>query len=693
MSSFFYCILVFSFLISPPTISANDAESSSRTLDQDVQEMKEYVVSDTQLPSVGKSILSVPSKVTLITAEDIRKSGAKTVQEAIQSATGIVFYNQIGNNFQQNIGLRGFSADPVPAISVFVDGMRMNEPGFNTINWDLIPYETIEKIEILPGPTALFGKNALAGVVKITTKKGAKKQQITAETLVGSFQRERYSLNTSGPVGEKVNYFFNFSRETEDGFRDETNARISRFFGKISLRPTTTTDVDISYSYVSDRLLQAGTLTLAQAVANRNQNTSPGDFVDSENNVVRVNASQKLPLGLVASGNAFYRKLSRQGFVNSGGGFTVNSLGKTEVRGGVLQLTHEGSIFQKKNVLVVGGEYTRNDFATRGVAFGTPNNTATEEDIVGLYIQDTLDIFPNIILTGGFRFDHDEINFMDKLTPSINQSSRFGRITSRAGITYIVQPGTSVYFSFSEGFRIPTPQEMFATIGTSNPNLKPIRSQNFEVGAKANLGAFATITLALYQINSRDEIFFTCTVCMFGDPNNDGMNRNINKARRRGFEVTFKGWIGKYFDGIVNYTFTESQFRSGFNISTSEVIDVGDSLPLVPKNRLSVTANLHPTPNWTLSLSGLYVSNQIFLNDAGNTRTPLQGYYVLNGRVAYERAVPGGIFKGFIMVNNILDNEYYSYGIFSTFSGANVVPAAPIGVFGGMSYEFNAFPG
>ncbi len=44
------------------------------------------------------------------------------------------------------------------------------------------------------------------------------------------------------------------------------------------------------------------------------------------------------------------------------------------------------------------------------------------------------------------------------------------------------------------------------------------------------------------------------------------------------------------------------------------------------------------------------------------------------------------------MVNNMLDTEYFSYGIFSTFSGTNVVPAAPIAVFGGLSYEFNAFP-
>jgi len=669
------------------------ADSSPNLEDQEVPQLKEYVVSDTQLPSVGKPILSVPSKVTLITAEDIQKSGAKTTQEAIQSATGIIFYNQNGNNFQQNIGLRGFSADPVPAISVFVDGMRVNEPGFNTINWDLIPFEIIEKIEILPGPTALFGKNALAGVVQITTKKGSQIRQATGDTLWGSFQRERYTVNTSGPVNEKTDYYFNFSRETENGFRDESNARISRFFGKIGFHPTAKTDIDVSYTYVKDRLLQAGTLNEAQAAANRNQNVSPGDFSQSEQNMLRVNGQQKLPLGLSLSGNIFYRHLNQNNFTNSGGGFTVNSLNKTEMRGGVLQITHEGKFFQQKNILVLGGEVTRNDFSRRGVAFGASNNTATGEDIVGLYVQDTLDLFTKVSVTGGLRYDHDQYSYMDKLSPALDQSKRFSRITPRAGINYRVRPGTSIYFSYSEGFRIPTPDEVFATIGFSNPNLRPVRSQSYEIGVKTALGSSASMALAFYQTLSREEIFFTCTICLSSDPGFDGLNRNIDKARRRGVEATFEGRYGGYVDGVLNYTYTESQFRSPFNISTSEVIEVGDSFPLVPKHRISVTGNIHPTKNWTLSISGLYVSTQFLLSDSGNSQPRLPGYFVLNGRLAYERLVPGGVLKGFVMVNNILDNEYFDYGIFSSFSGTrNYNPAAPIAFFGGLSYLFDAFP-
>ena len=85
-----------------------------------------------------------------------------------------MLFDGVGNEFQQTVDMRGFNAQPVTATSVFVDGVRVNEPDFNTINFDLIPIEDIERIEILPGTATVFGRNALAGVINITTKRGRK---------------------------------------------------------------------------------------------------------------------------------------------------------------------------------------------------------------------------------------------------------------------------------------------------------------------------------------------------------------------------------------------------------------------------------------------------------------------------------------------------------------------------------------
>ncbi|TMA10849.1 MAG: hypothetical protein E6J89_09410, partial [Deltaproteobacteria bacterium] len=126
------------------------------------------VVTSTRLKDVEQEISRIPGKVIVITEEDIKELGAKTIQEILQYQSGVVLYDQLGNEFQSTVDLRGFNAQPVTATSVFVDGVRVNEPDFNTINFDLIPLESIERIEILPGTATVFGRNALGGVINIT---------------------------------------------------------------------------------------------------------------------------------------------------------------------------------------------------------------------------------------------------------------------------------------------------------------------------------------------------------------------------------------------------------------------------------------------------------------------------------------------------------------------------------------------
>jgi len=666
------------------------------------ESLPETVVTSTRLPGDPVDPLTLPAKVTVITAEDIQRQGAKTVQEAIQYATGIVMYDQVGNSFQQTIDLRGFNGQPVPATSVFVDGVRLNEPDFNTINFDLIPLETIERIEIIPNASAIYGKNALGGAINIITKRGGVKPQVTADTLWGSFHRERYNLNTSGPIG-KFDYFSSYAYESETGFRDESAGRISRYFGKVGFRPTEGTDLSASYTYVKDHLLQASSLPLSLAAIDRRLNRNPGSFTDNESNVVRLNGRQALPLGFSLTANAFYRHLGQEAFTVFGGG-AFDSLNKTESRGGTAQLQHEMNPLGHKNVFVLGGEFTRNDFGSRSNAtpFPFPGLTSTSEDIWGAYVQDTFNLTQQLLLTTGVRYDQDEIQFEDNVTPANSGVKRFSRTTPRAGLTYLVTPRTSVYFSYSQGFRVPTFNELFA-LGPfgSNPFLQPVHSTNYEVGTKARWGDWGEGSLAVFQSDVRNEILTVCA-----DPTCGGFgitaNQNIDKSRRRGVEATVKAKYDQQLDGVLNYTYTEATIESDLTLSPFfigftpfiEHVQKGDSFPLVPKHRLGLTGNYHPKPEWTLSVTGLYVSTQFHLNDEQNVQPRVPGYFVMNGRIAYEHPVPGGRLAAFFMVNNVLDQKYFQWGIISANAGAVerfVMPAPGIAFYGGLSYRFENF--
>ena len=644
--------------------------------------------------------------MTVITAEDIQKSGAKTVQEAMQWATGIVMYDLVGNAFQQTIDLRGFNGQPVPSTSVFVDGQRINDPDFNTINFDLIPFDTIERIEIIPGPATIYGKNAMGGVVNIITKRGGEKRQVTGEALFGSWGRQRYTLNASGPIG-KFDYYFNLGKEKEDGYRDDSGANISRVNGRVGYRPSEETDITISYTYVTDKLYQAGALPLSVAAVNPRANFTPGDFTDNDSNVVRLTGRQGLPLGFSLNVNGFYRQLDQTQF-GIGQPFFPGSIlstgqtnSNTQSYGGTVQLTQVTPLFGHQNNLVFGADMQRNDFGSMLAStsgFGLFNNrTDTNENILGLYAQDTLSLLPQLILTAGVRYDQDSIqtDFEDSFTPPGVGEKSFYRTNPRAGLTYLIHSDSSVYFNYSQGFRVPTFLELFPVVGQSNQFLKPITSDNFEIGGKTRLWNWGEASLSLFQSNVRNEIYFTCTNCDVFSGGYDGLNRNIDSTRRQGLEASFKGRYNEYFDGVINYTYTEATFQSAFNISTTKTIMPGNTIPLVPKNRLSVTGNVHPREGLTLSLIGLYVGSQYYLNDETNTQPQLSSYFLLNGRLAYERPVPGGRLTAFLMLNNILNQKYSTSGTIAsnTLTGGGaleqfVVPAPTFAIYGGLSYRF-----
>jgi iron complex outermembrane receptor protein len=690
------CVVLLSCLVASTTPAQAEDEIETR----------EVVVSSTRLPDAPVDPRTLPAKVTVITADDIQKSGAKTVQEAIQWATGIVMYDLVGNAFQQTIDLRGFNGQPVPSTSVFVDGQRINDPDFNTINFDLIPFDTIERIEIIPGPGTIYGKNAMGGVVNIITKRGGENRQVTGEALFGSWGRQRYTLSASGPVG-KFDYYFNLGKEKEDGYRDDSGANISRVNGRVGYRPSEETDLTLSYTYVTDKLYQAGALPISVAAVNPRANFTPGDFVDNDSNVVRLTGRQGLPLGFSLNVNGFYRQLDQTQF-GIGQPFFPGSIlstgqtnSNTQSYGGTVQLTQVTPLFGHQNNLVFGADMQRNDFrstlaSTSG--FGPFNNrTDTNENILGLYAQDTLSLLPQLILTAGVRYDQDTIqtDFEDSFTPPGVGEKSFYRTNPRAGLTYLIHSDASVYFNYSQGFRVPTFLELFPVVGQSNQFLKPITSDNFEIGGKTRLWNWGEASLSLFQSNVRNEIYFTCTNCDVFSGGFDGLNRNIDSTRRQGLEASFKGRYNEYFDGAINYTYTEATFQSAFNISTTKTIMPGNTIPLVPKNRLSVAGNVHPREGVTLSLIGLYVGSQYYLNDETNMQPQLSSYFLLNGRLAYERPVPGGRLTGFLMLNNILNQKYSTSGTIAsnTLTGGGaleqfVVPAPTFAIYGGLSYRF-----
>ena len=658
--------------------------------------VEEVVVSATRLPDPNFDVHRLPAHVTVITEKEIKASGAKTVQEVLQNQPGIVVFDQVGNSFQSTIDLRGFNAQPVPSISVFVDGVRVNQPDFNQTNFDLVPLEEVERIEILPGASAPFGRNALSGVINIITKRGGAKSTSTFETLQGSFGRENYRLQTSGPFG-KWDYFFAGSRESERGFREESGGNLRRFLGKIGFKPQSGTDLSLSFTHINDRLSQAGSLPESVLSIDRTKNFTPGDFQDNRLNTVVFNGRQKLPWDFSLAVNTYFRHLATESVV-FGQTSTTRDEPNIESQGGALQLTQDTRMGSRRNVLSLGVEYNHNDIGDVGYSIsGFPfrNSRETRQNTNGLYLQDSLDVSPKVTITSAFRYDLDRMSFTDRIDPSNSGAKKFKRLSPRAGIVYNPVPALGFYYSYSEGFRTPTSDELFAQGAfTSNPNLKPVKSKNHEVGIRGRLGGWGEGTLAFFQSDVRDEIFF-----VFTDPVAfTGLNENIEKSRRRGIELSLKAHYGDQVDGFLNYTYTEATFETDVTVSGpaptfSQTIQKGDTFPLVPKHRVGGGANYHPGAGWTMGLTGSYVGSQFMLNDEANHHERLNPYWVFNSKLAYERKVPGGVMTASLTINNLLNKKYETSGIIATNNSTGLVepflvPAGGLGAYASLSYRF-----
>ena len=131
----------------------------------------------TPLPGVDRSLDEIPAPVQTATARDIEQSGALDLSDFLNRRLNGVYLNEVqGNPIQPDLNYRGYTASPLlgtpQGISVYMDGVRLNQPFGDVVSWDLIPRIAISEITLIPGSNPLFGLNTLGGALSIQTKDG-----------------------------------------------------------------------------------------------------------------------------------------------------------------------------------------------------------------------------------------------------------------------------------------------------------------------------------------------------------------------------------------------------------------------------------------------------------------------------------------------------------------------------------------
>src|SRR5216117_3073990 len=295
------------------------------------------VVTGVRLPTVRELARGLAGRTATLGAADLDARGVRSLADALEQLPGVTTADELGATGQLDVSLRGFQVSPViglpQGVTVYVDGVRANEPDAHEVNFDLLPLEDVERVEVVYGPSVLLGRNALGAAVNLVTRRGTSPASRELEASAGSYGR--YELNTHVGARHGVwDYYLGARYEREAGWRQDTQSRIATLFGKIGLL-NGTWDATLSYSGADNRIFQAGSLPESLAAARPDSNFTRGDYFTPHAHLLILNAQRLLGRTQLAI-NAFGRSLNSEQFNVNFVGDNSRQLNRTRIGGGAV---------------------------------------------------------------------------------------------------------------------------------------------------------------------------------------------------------------------------------------------------------------------------------------------------------------------------------------------------------------------
>jgi len=234
-----YCLsgvaLAVASLFVPHGVYAQEADKKSA----DEQRLKEVeVVGTSPLPGIGIEKDKLPYDVQTVTDEQLYRGQSLNLTDYMSRNLLGVNINEVqGSPFQADITYRGFRLSGIlgssQGMSVYLDGVRVNEPFGDVVNWDMIPESAINNVTLVPGSNPIYGLNTLGGALAFTTKSGLTAPGTEVKLQAGSFGRMRADVAYGSKSDDGYHNFISATGFREDGWRDYSNGQLGNVFAKV----------------------------------------------------------------------------------------------------------------------------------------------------------------------------------------------------------------------------------------------------------------------------------------------------------------------------------------------------------------------------------------------------------------------------------------------------------------------------
>jgi outer membrane receptor protein involved in Fe transport len=593
------------------------------------------VVGATPIHGLGIDRNKIPANVQTATADVLEQTGAISVGEQMLLTMPSVHVNEATTNpFQPDLNFRGFVGSPLlglpQGLAVYQNGVRLNEPFGDTMNWDLVPTNAIASINVMPGSNPLFGLNALGGAVSVQTKTGFSHSGHDVEVSGGSFGRYLVEAGSGGNNG-RLSYFVAGSALTEDGWRDFSPSRVRQLFGDVEWRRGSTT-LGGSVTTGVNRLVGNGAAPIELLEESRSAIFTYPDETKSRMTLLALRGRHTPSAAVSLDGLFYYRRASLDTFngddsdydecedddfeellcsdegegepvVNQSGDLIAVDDGDGELNGtnntshrlsngwgGALQATLARPLAGRPNHFVAGvsfdGGGTDYEADTEIARLTSERGTdgigqfdreaavrlRTTVGHAGVYAANFFTPAPSLTVMGGARFNYSSIVLRDQAGTNLDGDHDFTRFNPAVGLTYDLPRGATAYGSFSMSSRVPAPSEL----SCADPE-DPCRLPNAFV-ADPPLEQVVARTWEAGLRGRRNpfswnaSLFRTATsddilFISSGPLTNTGHFQNVGDTRRQGLELSTSGAV----DAVrwdVAYSFISARFDTLLTLSS-----------------------------------------------------------------------------------------------------------------------------
>jgi len=704
------------------------------------------VVGTTPLPVLGTPLEQVPANVQTATDKEIAREHPLSAGDFMERNFDSVSAGTAqGNPYMLDLSFRGFLATPLvgapQGLSVFVDGVRVNEVFGDTVNWDLIPTNAISAISLVPGSDPVFGLNTLGGSVAVRTKSGKEYPGGALTVYGGSFGRLAGEFEYGG-AKDDLDFFVAGTYFGDNGWRDFSPSIVRQLFAKVGYE-TARTDVDFALTYANNNLQGTQASPTSLLVLSRTQPYTYPDITGNELLMGNLTGSHFLDDVNQVAGNLYFRRLRSKNYSsNTADNFDLtqplgvcldppactelnfpaaNDTSKvdTDGYGGSVQYSYLGKVFGRGNQLTIGVsfDYGRTDFSQasqfadftpdRGTVgttqFTLQTAVETTNRYYGAYFYDVLAVTPQVFVTLAGRYNSANLDISDQtgLDPALNGSHNFNRFNPAAGVNWNPSEAVQTYLAYNEGMRAPTAVELtcadpaapckLPNAFLADPPLQPVVSRTWEGGFRGRLMGNTGYRFTLFRTELDNDIQFISTTATPGA----GFFQNVGKTRRQGLELGLS-YQWERLSVTAGYSLIDATYQSTFSVPSpfnSSAVDVdgdgvpdqitvspGDTIPGIPRNQFKLSASYGFTPKFNAGFTVQAFSGQYARGDENNQdiNGQIPGYAVVNLNANYQ--VSEGL-QAWAKVNNLFGSKYENFGVLGTnlFTGPGFTYGGPPG--------------